>query len=356
MSTLLGYGAKHLVDRMTLARALRRLRRRPIAVLIAFVFACAVGAALYSSNSKVGVASASALVDSSKSQVADLGDSSGASVGALAYRASLLASLMTNPPIVNQIAKAAGLTPAELTATGPSPVAGPSGALPATAAPAAGSGPNASTLTASVPTLPAGQLPVIQINTEAPTPALAGKLANAGFTALQAQINSVAGTNDISVPQRVVIRELGPATASWSSQGPGTLLAGVGAIFAFILACSAILAVASLRAALREEAARERGPQGATDPVADVAAEPAHDMPDSLYPDDDLEHGIPVPPTHGDLGRGLPVSSRLSDLTADVSASAPLSDIAKDVRTAPHEASRPGDRQGVGSRFERMSS
>lgn len=288
--TLLGYGAKQQVDRVTLARALRRLRRRPIAVLVAFVFACAVGAVLYSSNSKVGAASASALVDSSKSQVADLGDFSGASAGALAYRASLLASLMTNPPILNQIAKAAGLTTAELTATGPSPVGGPSAALPATAGPAAGSGPNASTLTASVPTLAAGQLPVIQVNTQAPTPALAAKLANAGFTALQGQIDSVAGTNDISVPQRVVIRELGPASASWSSQGPGTLLAGVGAIFAFVLACSAILAVASLRAALREEAAREGDPQRAIEPVAEVAAEHADEIPDSPEPEDDSDY------------------------------------------------------------------
>lgn len=300
---------------MTLARAIRRLQRRPVFVLIALLCAGAVGGLLFKSTSRVGIASASALVDSSKSQVADLGDSSGASVGTLAYRASLLASLIANSPIKDQIARAGGLPSSALTATGPSTVVGTGGAASAApSAPAASPAPNASTLSASVPTLPAGQLPVIQVSTQAPTPALAAKLANAAFAALTAEINSVAGTNNISIPQRLVIRPLGPAASGWSTQGPGTMLAALGALIAFIAACAALLWLSSLRAALREEATREHEMTSPESPVGEAPTQrapvlPADEAPEEQWtsqteprgrsataaPTSALEHNTPTP-------------------------------------------------------------
>jgi hypothetical protein len=137
-------------------------------------------------------------------------------------------------------------------ATGPASVVGsdsPAPSVPNTTI--SPSSPKASTLTASVPTLAAGQIPVIQVNTQAPTAAIAANLANATFAALQSDVNSVAGTDNVPVLQRVVIRPLGPATATSVSQGPGLLFGMAGAVLTFFLACGAIVASSSLAAAWR---------------------------------------------------------------------------------------------------------
>lgn len=241
---------------MTLVKAIRRLQRRPILLALPLVLACAVGYLMVRSTSNVGIASAAALVDSPKSQIADLGASSGTDVGTLGFRASLLASLMATAPIKDEIAREAGIPTADLIAIGPATIPGtnPAGSVvPATPPPGSAS----NTLTVTVPTLSTGQIPVIQVNGQSPTPAIAAKLANAAFTSLQAYLSSLASSGNISVQQRVVIRTLGPAAAAQATQGPGLILAAVGSIVVFLLACAAILGIGSMRAALRKEAALE---------------------------------------------------------------------------------------------------
>jgi hypothetical protein len=263
---LLGYDLDQELEQMSVVVALRRLRRRRRLVVLTLIVACAVGVAitrnipsLTSRQHRVGIASASALVDSSRSQVADLGDSSGTDVVTLAGRASLLASLMTSSPIKDTIAARAGINPADLIAEGPATVTGTGSPGPSVPdAPISMSNPKASLLDATVPTLAAGQIPVIQVNTQAPTAAIAANLADAAFTALQTEIRSLAATDRIPTLEQVVIRPLGLANAAESSQGPGPLLGIVAAIVAFLLGCGAILGIASVGEALRAESAQEQ--------------------------------------------------------------------------------------------------
>jgi hypothetical protein len=269
---------------VNLVAAMRRLGRRHLLLLAALILACLVGVvipyrigfppSLRSRQYQVGIASASALVDSTRSQLADLGADTGSDVGTLAYRASLLASLVTSSPIKDEIAQRAGVPANDLIATGPATVVGSDSPAPSVSnAPINESGPTASTLSVSVPTLPAGQIPVIQVNTQGPSPAIAASLANAAFAALQAEVNSVAGTDRIPALQRVVIRPLGPADAALASRGPGLLYGILGAVLTFVLACGAILGITSLRAAWRNESALERGvldpSEGSLEPCAD---------------------------------------------------------------------------------------
>jgi hypothetical protein len=211
---------------------------------------------MQSRQQHVGIASASALVDSPRSQVANLG--SGGGVQAMAYRASLLASLLTTPSFKDEIARRAGIAPSALSAKGPPTVAGPDGSAPPVSIPSGTSSNPQATISVSVPTLSTGQIPVIQVNTQAPTPAIAASLANGAFAALQAQISADASTDNIPADQRILIRPLGPAAAISATRGPGPLLGLLGAVLTFVLACGAILAISSLRASMRVESAARR--------------------------------------------------------------------------------------------------
>jgi len=307
---------------MSFVRALRELRRRPRLLIGAFMLALLVGVAIpyrlpsmTSRQNQVGIASASALVDSARSQVADLGDSTGSDVGTLAYRASLLASLMTSEPLTDQIAQRAGIAPGDLIATGPSPIAASNSPAPAVSgASISSSSPKASTLTASVPTLASGQIPVIEINTQAPTPAIAAKLANGAFAALQAEINTVAGTDKVPALQRVVIRPLGPAAVSSASQGPGMLTGVGGAIAAFLVACGAILGISRLRAAVQRESALESMLElaGTPDDSAPQALRGGPGQAEDPFREELLQDPFDDHPADGDDARG----ARAADVPA----------------------------------------
>ena len=247
---------------MTAVSILRQLSRLRIFVAAALVFACLVGIAITyqigfppkSRQHNVGVASASALVDSSKSQVADLSAGAGSDAVSLAARASLLASLMATSPIKDDIAARGGVPANLLVATPPPSIGTASSPAPAvTSASASSSDPRASTLNISIPNVQAGQLPIIQVSTQARTEALAARIANAAFAALQADVSSVATADNVPTLQRLVVRALGPANSGVVSQGPGPLFGLLGAIGAFVLACAAILGVSSLAATWRAQ-------------------------------------------------------------------------------------------------------
>jgi hypothetical protein len=248
---------------MTLFTALRQLLRRRACVIVALVCACSVGVAipyrigfppkLTSRQYNVGIASASALVDSTRSQVADLGLDTGSDVFTLAARASLLGSVITGSPVKDEIAHLAGVPANELIAT--PPVVAGAGASPAASVPDASihpSDPRANILNVSI--VEGGQgaeLPIIEIDTQAPTAAIAARLANASFVALQADVNSLAAAANVPALHRLVIRPLGPAGSATATRGVGPLYGALGGIAVFVLACAAILGVPVLRTAWR---------------------------------------------------------------------------------------------------------
>jgi hypothetical protein len=249
---------------MALINILRQLWRRRDFVALALACACLLGVAiayrvgfppsLTSRQYQVGIASASALIDSSRSQVADLGVDTGSDVGTLSARASLLGSVMTSAPIVNQIARDVGIASDQLIATPPVVVgAPPSLASSVSDASARASSRNANILNVSI--VAGGQLPIIEVDTQAPTAARAARLANASFAALQAEVNSTATTQHVPVRQRIIIRSLGPAGSATVNRGVGALYGLIGGLVLFVLACCAILGIPAFRNAWRRASA-----------------------------------------------------------------------------------------------------
>ena len=163
---------------MELVGMLRVLWRHRLLVVVAALIAVLVGlgvayrigfpAKLESRRYDVGLGTVTALVDTPSSQIVDLGGKTGADIGTLAARAQLLASLMTSSPIKDEIASRAGVAPDKLialSAAGALPGAPPSGG-----ASISQSSPKANILTARIPNLESGDVPIIAVTTQAPVP------------------------------------------------------------------------------------------------------------------------------------------------------------------------------------------
>jgi hypothetical protein len=238
--------------------ALRTLWRFRIAVIAISVVAIAIGVSLTlkSKQYHVAVGSATALVDSPSSQVVDLGGAefSAVNLGSLSGRANLLASVMTQSPIKDEIAARAGLSPSRLIAVSPAVVAS-GGATAASGgdsqAQAKITDPAAYVLRASVPTLESGQVPMLSVQTQAPSPAQASKLADAAIEVLQKHVEDVAANDGVPADRRVVIRQLGPAGSQDQVRGQGKMLAVGVTILVFVLGCGAILLFVAMARAWR---------------------------------------------------------------------------------------------------------
>jgi hypothetical protein len=310
---------------MKLPTARRGLWRPRVMLAAAFVCAILVGVAvtrqipsLKTRQHEVGIASASALIDSSRSQLADLGLDTGSDVGTLAARASLLASLMATPDIENEIARIAGVPPDDLIANAPASAAAPGSPAPAAVTTISPSNPSASIVNVSIPNLQAGLMPIILVGTRAPTPALAARLANASFTALADDVNSVAAAANVAAGHRLTVRQLGPAVSAVASSGPG-LLDGVAAGLAtFLLLCAAFLGVPAFREARRRAARAEAWSPASS---SDFGLGPWPSGQDAPEPGGFPERGAPQPVwpwpgTGGDHALQRPNESFGSDLWA----------------------------------------
>lgn len=259
---------------MGMIAPLRRLWRLRSLVAVAGVVALLVGLSvayrihppfsLQSRQYHVGIASAQALVDTPSSQIVDLGGGATATadIATLSARASLLASLMATSPMKDEIARSVGVAPNRLIAVPPA------SAVPgATTTPTAPVGstvslkdPRANILKTSIPELQSGQIPIIAIDTQAPDPRTAARLADEAIVVLQRHLASVAGLDNVPLRHRVVIRELGPAQASAQSRGPGKKLAIIAFLFVFVAGCGAILGLMALIGGWRQADELEREP------------------------------------------------------------------------------------------------
>jgi hypothetical protein len=204
-----------------------------VGVMITFRFP-----SLKSRRHDVGIASASVLIDSSRSQLADLGTSSGTDLNTLATRASLLASMMASSQFKDDIASRAGVLSRDLVVIPPAQVQPAATAAPAVT-PGAPSSPQMSVVNVSIPNLQAGLIPLILVGTQASTASKAARLANASVAALEAEVSSVAAADHVPPLQQLTIRPLGPAASSTVSRGPGTLEGLLGGLAMFLVVCAA---------------------------------------------------------------------------------------------------------------------
>jgi len=218
-----------------------------VAVGVSMMFKIVLPGGIESRQYNVGVAEATALLDTPRSQVADLGQAE-ADVGSLSVRSSLLASLMTSSPLKERIATNAGIAPGKLIAIPPS--SAPTAGTPAPVVPGVEK-PNAVILRASVPTLESGEVPIISVDTQAPAAADAAKLADEAVAVLRAHLETVAGTGEIPEARRIVVRPLGPARASTVRRGPTRLTAVIASFAVFIFGCAGLLGLSWLVRAWR---------------------------------------------------------------------------------------------------------
>jgi hypothetical protein len=247
-----------------------------LAVVVGFLLAFRISFPPESRSSSVGAATARILVDSPRSQVVDITPKGSQTLGA---RASVLANLMVEGEVKKAIALRAGLRPRQISATAISP--GDTTEPPTS---------KDYSLTTSVLTnTDMMELPIIKVDTRAPTPALAAMLANAAAGGLSEYLDSKAVAEKVGADERLRVKTFGAAQGATASQGPGPMLALAATVFIFLGGCALILVCSTLASAWRRESlAEQRG-------IGDLASSPNDATLSGLSGDTFLELVQPEP-------------------------------------------------------------
>ena len=240
------------MDAVTTLRELWR-RRRYVAAVCVIALLTAAAFTFSSHRYSVGVASVRILVDTPSSQVVQVSPKGSDTLGT---RADLLASVMIDGTVKSDIANRAGLEPGQLvgvtdaatqpSAAGPAPVTKPAG-------------PNAYILSTQVLTDSAGnELPIIEVDAQAPNSAAASRLANSAVTGLRAYLDSTAALQRIAEANRLQLIGLGSPQASSEVRGSSRAIGVVVAILVFVLGCGVILGAVALARGWRAASVREQ--------------------------------------------------------------------------------------------------
>lgn len=224
-------------------------RRRLVALfgLVAFLLAMLVafrpGLPPKSRAYRVGEGHLQILVDTPASQVVDVASADPAALGG---RAGLLATLMVGGDVKQTIAAAAKLRPQQLIAVSSSSTA------PTTTSASAVSNPLAYVLKTSVVSTDVGdQLPIIEIDTQAPDARSAAALANAAATGLTQYLDARANREGVPQRKRLQVRSVGVAQARDVVKGSGKLIAAGVAVVVFGLLCGSMLLLIAVKRSWR---------------------------------------------------------------------------------------------------------
>ncbi|HEV7750737.1 MAG TPA: hypothetical protein VGO71_04310 [Baekduia sp.] len=247
------------MDFITILRALWRGRLLVVLATLLAVFAGLEMAyrvtpglppKLESRQYNVALGTVNVLVDTPDSQVIDLNPTG---ADAVSTRASLLASLISTSPIKNAIATRVGVPADRLVVLGPQ--AG------ATAAPAsatktavAADGRRANIISIRTD----ATLPVISIDTQAPSAQEATRLADGAAAGLQDYLSTVVKTQKVPHARRLVLRQLGTPEVGISVRGPRKALGVAVGVFLLLVLCALIVLLPAIARALRAAAAEER--------------------------------------------------------------------------------------------------
>jgi len=252
-----------------------------LAIAVTLMFRVQGATSLQSRDYQVGIASARALVDTDSSQLVDLGTATGADLPTLSARAQLLANLMTSSPLRDEIARRAGVPDDMLVTPSAAAPGGASTAQGVTGTIVSADDPRANILKTSVPALSGGEIPIIAVETQAPDPRVAARLANQAIAVLQRRLTTLAGTEAVPTRRRVVVRALGPARSQLVSRGPSPVLAVAAGLIVLLLGCGIILLVANFARLWRQagelsprRAARSPEPSDDEGTLLVLAAEP----------------------------------------------------------------------------------
>jgi hypothetical protein len=244
------------VDSVTILRGLWR-RRRPVAliavvaIVAAFLLSFRPSFPPQSRSYEVGIATARILVDTPSSQVVEVNAKGSETLG---VRATLLANLMIEGEAKTSIAKQAGLPPKKLLAVSEAAIE------PRALSAQALGNPDIVLMTTRVIANPRGdQLPIIEIEAQAPTVTGAARLATGAVKGLEDYLDGKASAENATAAHRLKVTGLGAPQVRLETKGPPRVIGLVAALFIFALGCAAVLAASALARRWREEAASERG-------------------------------------------------------------------------------------------------
>ncbi|HEY7629807.1 MAG TPA: hypothetical protein VH817_03860 [Thermoleophilaceae bacterium] len=257
---------------------LRQLWSHRVLTAVAAVVAIVIGFGLQTQRHEVGVATARILVDTPDSQVVDVAPKGSDTLG---VRANLLANLMVDGVVKAAIAKRAGLRPDQFAGVAESAV-GTVGTTPRD--------PSARVLRTQVLAATDGErLPIIDVETQAPSAAAAAALANASVAGLSDYLNAKASQDPVAPGQRLRVSGLGVAQGGTEPRGPRGILVLIAMLFVFGVGCALIIGIPRLRRALREQPVDGAAPKRAAAKVAvaPVAVAPAIVEPEFIEPEID---------------------------------------------------------------------
>lgn len=198
----------------------------------------------------VGVATASILVDTPKSQVIEVAPRGSETLGT---RATLVANLMVDGEIKAIIARRAGLPTKRLRAASQAPDA---------ASPLTGVNARSYAYTTSAAVTPdMTTLPIIKVQAQAPNVPQAIALANDVVAGLGEYLDRKASNETVSNARRLRVRALGTAQGHEAARGPGRIMGLLVFVVVLLVGCTILLALDALargwRAAAADEAAGE---------------------------------------------------------------------------------------------------
>ena len=244
------------MDTVTILRDLWRVRRGVVTVALlallagtAVVYKISFPPNLESRRYEVGVATARILVDTPSSQVVEVAPKGSDSLG---VRANLLATLMVDGVVKSAIARRAGLSPQKLV-----------GINEAAAVPAPGADPpgrRAFVLKTRVVTNTDGaQLPIIEVEAQAPDRAGAGRLGAAAVAGLRDYLDSTASEQQIADAQPAALdRSRCTDRRRRRSDGPAAAIAILIVLVVFLLGCAVLVGMLALVRSWRAASAREQ--------------------------------------------------------------------------------------------------
>jgi capsular polysaccharide biosynthesis protein len=277
---------------MDLVNILRTLSRRRRLLILAGVVAIVLGLTiafrfslappkLESRKHEEGTAVVRMLVDTPRSQVVDVNPQGSEYLGA---RANVLANVLVEGQIKTAIARNAGVPPRRLFAAAESAT---EPELTATSAEK-----HSHVLVTRVLNSDAGdQLPIIEIEAEAPRTKTAAALANGAVESLRSHLESKATAEAVPEARRLFVVPLGAAQTSKVVRGAGPIVGFGAAVLIFGFFCGAILIASALANSWRAAAASEFG-------VVEPAPEPGLDP---SPPRSSRVRGVPQPDEDPDL-------------------------------------------------------
>ena len=227
------------------------LRRRPllVALIVIAAVAAAVGMKVTSHAVPTGAATVQLVVDSPQSALADLKQDP----LPLVSRAQVFAQLMSSSVVLADIAKAAGVPPSALTAEGPYSGAGQTLDVP-TPSEARGAQVVATNIPYHFTFVPDANIPLVTASVQGPTPAAAGKLANAVYPGIEMWLKSLQASGGVPTSARVTVRQLGNAQAGAVNSSSTTTLAGIAGVAVLLVGFLGLFIVEARRRAGERDA------------------------------------------------------------------------------------------------------